>query len=97
MKFHTTERLRFFISCILHLKVKALVAQLCGTLCNPMDCSPPGFSVHGILQARILEWVSILFARGSSHSGINPWSLSLQADSLPRESPGKNYVKHIQI
>ena len=35
-----------------------LVAQLCPTLCNPMDCSPPGFSVHGILQERILEWVT---------------------------------------
>ena len=36
------------------------------TLCDPMDCSPPGFSVHGILQARILEWVAIPFSRGSS-------------------------------
>ena len=36
------------------------------TLCNPMDCSPPGSSVHGILQARILEWVAIPFSRGSS-------------------------------
>ena len=36
------------------------------TLCNPMDCSPPGSSVHGILQARILEWVAISFSRGSS-------------------------------
>ena len=35
------------------------VAQLCPTLCNPMDCSLPGSSVHGILQARILEWVAI--------------------------------------
>ena len=34
-----------------------LVTQLCLTLCDPMDCSPPGSSVHGILQARILEWV----------------------------------------
>ena len=42
------------------------VAQLCLTLCNPMDCSPPGSSVHGILQARILEWVAIFFSRGSS-------------------------------
>ena len=48
------------------LKVKALVAQLYPTLCTPMDCSPPGSSVHGILQARILEWVSIPFSRGSS-------------------------------
>ena len=43
-----------------------LVAQSCPTLCHPMDCSPPGFSVHGILQARILEWVAISFSRGSS-------------------------------
>ena len=42
------------------------VAQLCPTLCDSVDCSPPGSSVHGILQARILEWVAISFARGSS-------------------------------
>ena len=42
------------------------VAQLCPALCDPMDCSPPGSSVHGILQARILEWVAISFSRGSS-------------------------------
>ena len=40
------------------------VAQLCPTLCNPMDCSPPGSS--GIFQARILEWVAISYSRGSS-------------------------------
>ena len=39
--------------------------QSCPTLCNPMDCSPPGSSVYGILQARILEWVAISFSRGS--------------------------------
>ena len=43
-----------------------LVAQSCLTLCDPMDCSPPGSSVPGILQARILEWVAISFSRGSS-------------------------------
>ena len=43
-----------------------LVAQLCLIICNPMDCSPPGSSVHGILQAGILEWVAISFSRGSS-------------------------------
>ena len=42
------------------------VAQLCPTLCDPVDYSPPGSSVHGILQARILEWVAISFSRGSS-------------------------------
>ena len=43
-----------------------LVTQSCPALCDPMDCSPPGSSVHGILQARILEWVAIPFSRGSS-------------------------------
>ena len=42
------------------------VAQSCPTLCDPVDCSLPGFSVHGILQARILEWVTISFSRASS-------------------------------
>ena len=42
------------------------VAQSCLTLCDPMDCSPPNSSVHGILQARILKWVAISFSRGSS-------------------------------
>ena len=48
------------------LLVKVLGTQSCPTLWDPMDCSPPGFSVHGILQARILEWVAIPFSRGSS-------------------------------
>ena len=42
------------------------VAESCPTLCDPMDCSQPGFSVHGSLQARILEWVAFSFSRGSS-------------------------------
>ena len=42
------------------------VSQLCPTLCDPMDCSLPGSSVHGIFQARVLEWVAISFSRGSS-------------------------------
>ena len=45
---------------------KTLVAQRCPTLCDPMDCKPTRFPVHGILQARILEWVAILSSRGSS-------------------------------
>ena len=43
-----------------------LVAQSCLTLCDPMDCSLPGSSVHGIFQARVLEWVAISFSKGSS-------------------------------
>ena len=46
-----------------------LVPNLCPTLCGPMDCRPPGFSVYGILQARTLEWVFTSFSRGSSQSG----------------------------
>ena len=42
------------------------VVQSCLTLCDPMDCSPPGSSVHGIFQVRVLEWVAISFSRGSS-------------------------------
>ena len=49
-----------------------LVAQSCLTLCDPMDCSLAGSSVHGILQARILEWVVIPFSRGSS--GPRDWT-----------------------
>ena len=43
-----------------------VLVQSCPTLCNPMDCNPPGFSVHGISQASILEWVAISISRGSS-------------------------------
>ena len=45
---------------------KVLVVQSCLTLCDPVDCSLPDYSVHGILQARILEWVDMPFSRGSS-------------------------------
>ena len=48
------------------VKVKVLVTQSCPTLCIPMDCSPPGSSVLGILQVRILAWVAVPFSRGSS-------------------------------
>ena len=44
---------------------KQAFAQSCPTLCYPMDCSKPGFSVHGIFQARVLEWIGISFSRGS--------------------------------
>ena len=45
---------------------RCAISQHCPTLCNPVDCSPPGSSVHGILQTRTLEWVAIPFSRGSS-------------------------------
>ena len=62
-------------------ELKVLVAQSCPTLCDPMDCSPPGSSVHGILQARILEWVAIPFSRGSSRARDGTWVL-LHADGF---------------
>ena len=58
-----------------------LVAQSCLTLCGLMDCGPPGSSVHGVLQARILEWVALSFSRGSN-SGL----LHCRWNSLPAES-----------
>ena len=45
------------------MKVNVLVAQLCPTLCDPIDCSPPDSSVRGMLHARILNWVAISFSR----------------------------------
>ena len=70
-------------------KVKVLVAQSCLTLCDPTDGSSPGSSVHGILQARILEWVAIPSPGGLSYAGIEPRSPALQADFLPSELPQK--------
>ena len=71
--------------------MKVLVTQSYLTLCDPMDCNPPGSSVHGILQARILEWVTIPFCMDLPNPGIEPMSLALQEDSLPSEAPGKPY------
>ena len=65
---------------------KVSVAQSYPTLCDFMDCSPPGSSIHGILQARILEWVAIPFSRESSQPKSR--SSALQANSLLSEPPG---------
>ena len=65
--------------------------------CDPMDCSQPCPSVHGIRQARILEWASIPFSRGSSWSRDQPGCPTLQADSLPSEPPGKPIFPFIQF
>ena len=53
--------------------VLCLVAQSCPTLCDPVDCSPPGSSLHGILQARVLEWVVFPFFRVSSQARDQIW------------------------
>ena len=80
------------------LKLKVLVTQSCPTLCNPMNCSPPGSSVHGILQARILEWVVIPFPGDFLNPGIKAMSHALQTDSLPSEPLREvlnNYVVYL--
>ena len=71
------------------LSMYVLVAKLCLTLCDPMDRSPPGSSVHGILQARILSGLPFPSPGDFPDPGIKPGFPALQADSLPSESPGK--------
>ena len=71
------------------LQKESEVTQSCPPLCDPMDCSLPGSSVHGILQARILEWVALPFSREPSQASIKHRFRTLQADSLPAELPGK--------
>ena len=65
-------------------KREVKVAQSCLTLCDPMD-----YTVHGLLQARTLEWVVFPFSRGSSQSRDEPRSPALWEDSLPAEPQGK--------
>ena len=69
--------------------MKVKVAQLCLTLCNPMDCSPPGSSIHGTLQARTLEWVAIPSSKGSSQPSDRTQVSCLASDSLLFEPPEK--------
>ena len=70
-------------------KGNVLVTQLCPTLCNPMDCSPPGSSIHGILQARIVEWVAISFSRGSSQPRDQTCISCITGRFFTTEPPGK--------
>ena len=70
------------------LGFKVLVAWSSLTLCDPMDCNPPGSSVHGILQARILEW-AIPFPGDLPNPRVKSRSFVLQADSLLSEPPEK--------
>ena len=71
------------------MKSESEVAQLCRTLYVPMDCSLPGSYVHGIFQARILEWVAILSPGHLPNLRTELWSPALQADTLPFEPPRK--------
>ena len=66
-----------------------LVTKPCPTLCDPMDCSLPGSSVHGISQARILEWVAISFSRGSSQLRYQTCISYIAEGFFTTEPPGK--------
>ena len=83
---------------IFHMSVLcAKLLQSCLTLCDPMDCSPPGSFVHGIFQAKILERVAMPSPRGSSRPGTNSASpkslLHRQVGSLPLVTPGLCTIK----
>ena len=67
---------------------ESVVTQSCLTFYDPMDCSPPGSSVHGVLQARILEWVAFPSPGDLPDPGVESQSSALQADSLLSEPPG---------
>ena len=80
--------------CTVHLPMCS-VAQSWLTLCDPMDCSPPGSSVHGILQARILEWVSMPSSTGPSwprDQTTSPESSALAGRVMTAAPPGKSQV-----
>ena len=65
----------FLLQCM-KVKCEREVAQSCPTLSDPMDCSPPDFSIHGIFQARVLEWGAIAFSEGQPISCINNMALN---------------------
>ena len=76
--YHCEINLVYLNVCLLYC---CLVTQACQTRCDPMDCSPPGFSVHRISQVRILEWTAISFSRGSSRPRDQAHLLHWQVDS----------------
>ena len=73
----------------------SLVAKLCPTLCDPMNCSPTGSSVHGISQAKILEWIAMSFFRRNLWTRNEPLSPALVGRFFTTETPGKPYLKFL--
>ena len=96
-KRQSIEREQIFANCASDVSAKSL--QSCPTLCNPKDCSLSGASVHGILQARILESVAISFSRGLSGPRDQTWVsqiyLHWQVDFLPSAPLGEApYIRY---
>ena len=93
IKQHSLTAPKFFVLCLvilpLALTLVCSATQSGPALCDPINCNPPGSSVHGILQARILEWLLCLSLGGLPDPGIESRSPALQVDSLPVELPGK--------
>ena len=89
------------VPCAIHevliVNVNVLVAQSCLTLCDPVDCSPPGSSVRGILQARILEWVVIPFSRRSSQPRDQTWVSCTAGRFCLSEPPSSHQLATIYI
>ena len=73
------------------------VVKLCPIICDPIDCSLPGSSVHAISQARILEWVAISFSRGSPNPGIKPVFPTLAGGFFTTGPPGLPILKVYNI
>ena len=73
------------------VKSKSEVVQSCPTLCDPMDCSPPGSSVHGIFQARVLEWGAIAFSDENPMNSMKRQKDRTLKDELPK-SVGAQYA-----
>ena len=94
----TTECLLCLLHLVFSLHGGGLVTKSCPTLCNPMDYSPPGCSVCGIVQARILEWVAIFPSPGDlPDPGIELQSPELAGRFFTTEPPGKSapYICHL--
>ena len=79
----------FLVVCLVQACMHAKLLQLCLTLCDPMDCSPPGSSCLWNCPGKILEWISVPFSRGSSQPRVESGFPALQADFLPSKQLGK--------
>ena len=88
---------KFIIHTCEFVGVHAKSLQLCPTLCNPMDCSLEGSSVHGIFQVRTLDWVAISFFRVFSNPGIKPMSLMSPALAGRSFTPNTTWEAHLLV